>query len=237
MQVSDSKPSPQTILVHKMFHTFLKGRRVCISNLLWSLLGQFGYFSIIISLVCNLQRKLVGTTLREVQYNKCCNDSDPCPSAQTPAVTSNGCVGKTAHMLSKITPLPLCQKPFTRLLPWNPTASHLSAVHLFKPASWLLWCSASSFSVIFPCLYSFILLFSTPLLYTAHVLYKSCSSNPLVFPCTEVSSHLRSPWLLFSMALPVGLARSASGIQDRAISCKNTYVMQHDLFSGLLILF
>ncbi|OPJ71768.1 hypothetical protein AV530_020045 [Patagioenas fasciata monilis] len=47
----------------------------------------------------------------------------------------------------------------------------------------------------------------------------------------------RSPRLLFSVALPVGLAESARGVQDRGTPRKHTYVMQYSLFSGLLILF
>ena len=183
----------------------------------------------------------MGTALRKVQHNKCCNDSDPCPSAQSLAVTSNGCVGKTANVLSCSLKSPLfhcvkshlhvCFREMPRLL-----ACPLF-IYLNLLPDYFIWRPASCFSVIFPCLYSFIPLFSTPLSYIARVLYKWCSSNPLVFPRTEVSSHLRSPWLLFSLALPVGLARSASGIQDRAMPCKHTYVVQHNLFSGLLILF
>lgn len=110
-------------------------------------------------------------------------------------------------------------------------------IYLNLLPDYFIWRPASSFSVIIPRLYSFVPLFSTPLPYTACVLYKWCSSNPLVFPRTGVRSHLRSPWLLFSVALPVGLARSASGIQDRGIPCKHMYVMHYNPFSGLLILF
>lgn len=127
---------------------------------------------------------------------------------------------------SKTTHLPFCQMPFTRLLPWIAVAACLSSLHLFKPAACFVGCPVSSFMWLFPVCILPIVFHACPLLLL--------SSDPFdLIPPAGVCSHLRSSWLLFSMALPVRLARSASGIWDRGVPCKHRYAMQYP-FPGLV---